>query len=261
MHRSSRPDPASVRREIVEKALGHLGEAEFDDLLKCFTPKLLSTDATWAASTVRYQFGRHDADADGGRLAFQRRDLGLEMLRVALEDSVVASEQGAHALCQAAALLDAGSSMEQVVSQVMAHVADFLPGASDHDVTPRQRMYHLSLALCDEDPEAARILRLARQRQIAAYAQVCEVLLAALRRELRPGCDTAQMADAIYSLLDGHLTRLRFDPRSPTTWLSAAVLSVFSSFTVERPDEIPEDDRAQPSAPVRRSADRQESRG
>jgi hypothetical protein len=257
MHRSSSPDPASVRREIVEKALAHLGDAEFEDLLKSFTPKLLSTDVAWAASTVRYQFGRHDAadDPDGGRLAFQRRDLGLEMVRVALEDSVVASETGAEALCRAAARLDVGSSLDEVVADVMAHVGDFLPGASDHDVTPRQRMYHLALALCDEDAEAARILRLARGRQIQAYARVCEVLLDALGRDLRPDRDGVQLADAVYSLLDGHLTRLRFDPRSPTTWLADAVIGVFSSFTVDRRVEA-DGSRGPSDSPARRAEDR-----
>lgn len=250
MHRSTRPDDPSVRREIAEHALAHLGDAAFDDLLKAFTPKLLSTDAPWAASTVRYQFGQHQAADDAGRLAFQRRDLGLEMLRVALEDSVVASEEGAGALCRAADNLDGWGPIAQIIAGVLDHIGDFLPGASEHDVTPRQRMYHLALALCDEDPEAARILRGARERQLVAYSRVCAVLLRALDRELRPDRDETQMADAVYSLLDGHLTRLRFDPRSSTTWLSDAVLGVFSSFTVERRTSDDEFDRPLDDAPV-----------
>lgn len=204
------------------------------------TPESLAADAPWSASAVRYHFGSQ-GDAEGrGRLSFQRRDLGLAVLEAALADAVNASHSAAEMYDAAAASLPARGSMDEVLAAITANVDAFVPGALPDDVSPRERMYFLAIAVCDDDREVARTLREARARQIERYGPMYRAYLDALGRELKPGRTLEDLANAIFALLDGHIARLRFDPQVPSDWVGETVLTLFASFTVRR-GETPHD--------------------
>jgi hypothetical protein len=226
-------DGRDVRAEIVAAALRQVGEVDLAALFRAVTPDTLAAGEPWSASTVRYHFGAHDDDARG-RLAFQRRDLGLAVLAAALADAVGASSDAADAYEDTAASLATAGTVDEVLAAMAANLAAFVPGASTEDVSPRERMYFLALAVCDDDRGVARELREARARQIARYLPMYQAFLDALGRDLRPGRTLRDLANAIYALLDGHIARLRFDPNTPSEWVGDTVMSVFASFTVRR---------------------------
>ena len=227
------PGP-SVREQIVEAALRRIGDTDLSGLFRAVTPDGLAADADWSASSVRYHFGTPpDGDAPG-RLAFNRRDLALAVLEAALQDAVGASADAAEVYRAAADGLPARGSMDEVLDAVRANLDAFVPGASPEDVSPRERMYFLALAICDEDRDVSRTLREARARQIDRYAPMYRAYLDALDRELRPDRTVTDLANAVYALLDGHIARLRFDPSVPSAWVGEAVLTLFASFTVRR---------------------------
>ncbi|MDO9407873.1 hypothetical protein [Patulibacter sp.] len=224
----------TVREEIVEAALRRIGDADLSGLFRSVTPDALAADAPWSASSVRYHFGTAPDDDAAGRLAFNRRDLGLAVLEAALQDAIGASADAADVYRAAAESLPSRGSMDEVLDAVKANLAAFVPGASPEDVSPRERMYFLALAVCDEDRDVSRRLREARSRQIERYAPMYRAYLDALDRELHPERTVADLANAIYALLDGHIARLRFDPSVPSEWVGEAVLTLFASFTVRR---------------------------
>lgn len=230
-------DAPGIRDAIVESALRKIGDADLDHLFRAVTPESLAKQEPWSASTVRYHFGARAQDTDDGRLAFQRRDLALAVLEAALEDATAASADAADLYQQAAASLPATGAMDDVLAAITANLNAFVPGASTDDVSPRERMYWLALAVCDEDRDVARLLRAARGRQIERYGPTYQAYMDAMDRELKPGRTVADLANTIYALLDGHIARLRFDPHVPSDWLGDTVLCIFASFTVRRGEE------------------------
>lgn len=232
-----RKDGPGIREAIVDAALRGMGDADLDHLFRAVTPESLAQDEPWSASTVRYHFGARAQDQDGGRLAFQRRDLALAVLEAALRDAAEASADAAEIYQQAAAALPASGSMDDVLAAIAANLDAFVPGASSEDVSPRERMYFLALAVCDEDRDVARLMRAVRAGQIERYAPMYRAYMDALGRELKPGRTVEDLANTIYALLDGHIARLRFEPNVPSEWLGETVLSIFASFTVRRGDE------------------------
>jgi len=227
-------DAPGVRDEIVEAALRQIGDTGLDGLFRGITPDALAAGSPWSASSVRYHFGSRGEDRDHGRLAFQRRDLALAVLDAALQDAIGASEDAAQIYHRAAAALPARGSMDDVLAAITANLSLFVPGASPEDVSPRERMYFLALAVCDEDRDVARAMREARSRQLDRYEPMYRAYMDALDRELKPGRTLRDLANAIYALLDGHIARLRFDPNTPSDWVGETVLTLFASFTVRR---------------------------
>jgi hypothetical protein len=231
------PDAPGIRGAIVDAALRRIGDADLDHLFRAVTPESLAKSEPWSASTVRYHFGARAQDQDNGRLAFQRRDLALAVLEAALHDATVASADAAELYQQSAAALPAAGTMDEVLAAITANLNAFVPGASTDDVSPRERMYWLALAVCDEDRDVARLLRDARGRQIERYGPTYQAYMDALGRDLKPGRSVLDLANTIYALLDGHIARLRFEPSVPSAWLGETVLSIFASFTVRRGEE------------------------
>ena len=223
-----------VRDEIVAAAMRQVGDVDLAALFRAVTPETLAADERWSASSVRYHFGAREEGDGRGRLSFQRRDLALAVLAAALGDAVGASSDAADAYETVAATLRTAETLDEVLAAMAQNLAAFVPGATTADVSPRERMYFLALAVCDDDRAVARELREARTRQIERYLPMYQAFIDALDRELRPGRTLQDLANAIYALLDGHIARLRFDPSTPSDWLGDTVTSVFASFTVRR---------------------------
>lgn len=238
--RTMSPKPVRpVRDQIVDVALQRIGDASLDDLFKALTPESLAADAPWAASTVRYQFGRHGGRSeDRGRLSFRRRDLALAMLESAVDDAIESSEAVATSYAAAVHQPTVDGPFDSIASAIADNLAAFTPGATDDDIAPRERMYHLALAVCDVDSETARMLRRSRAAQLAGYAPVYEAFMVSTGRRIRPGRSMDDLCAAVSALLDGHLMRLRFDPQASADWIGEAFLAVFLSFT-EPADQAP----------------------
>lgn len=237
---SERTRPARTERttrdEIVEVALERVGDAAFEELLKAITPEVLAAEAPWAASTVRYHFRRHrgSGTSGGGALSFQRRDLSLAMLEHVLSDVTRDSAVAAETYEQAAAELSASGSLAGAVDAVRANLDRFTPGAGAEDISARERMYYLALAVADTDSDAARLLRTNRRQQQERFLEVYATYLDALDRELRPGRTLEELACAVAAVLDGHLIRVRFDPGSPGDWVGDAIMAILAAFTTRR---------------------------
>jgi AcrR family transcriptional regulator len=226
--------PTTVRDDIVAVALARLGDADFEALLKAITPEVLAADAPWAASTVRYHFRSRRRGPGAGTLSFQRRDLGLAMLESSLAHGAQATAAVAETYEEAAEELPARGSFRGLMAAIRANLDQFIPGAAPDDISPRERMYHLAVAVADTDSDAARLLRSSRQEQLQRFEQVYAAYLTALDRELRPGRTLQDLADAISAVLDGHLARVRFDPGISGDWVGDAVLAILAAFTTRR---------------------------
>lgn len=232
---------AEVRAAAVDGALAWLADADLDQIVKALTPEIIARDLQWSASTIRYHFRGSTDDAQD--LAFRRRDLGLAMLEAALEAGVQASGNAAAQYAGAAEALPDTDAIDDVLAVLAANLDAFIPGATADDVSPRERMYFLALVVCDTDSDVARLLRTARARQIAGYEPMYRLFIERMGRELLPGRTVGELAGAIYALLDGHLTRLRFEPHASGAWLGDTVVAVFAAFTAPR-GRAPRDVRA-----------------
>jgi AcrR family transcriptional regulator len=225
--------PPTAREQIADAALGLIGDADTGDLLRALTPERLAQASGRSASTVRYHFGGEAADGSG-TYAFQRRDLALAVVEVALEGRIAASESSTVAYHEAAQDLPDAPDLESVFRAIADNLVRFIPGPSGAAAAARERVHHLALAICDTDAAAARLLRDARARQIEAFLPVYRAILAATGRELAPGATLEGIADAVFAILDGHLLRLRFDPGAPADGVNAAVLAIFAASTRAR---------------------------
>jgi hypothetical protein len=227
------PRTPSARREIADAALAMIGDADTGDLLRSITPERLAEASGRSASTVRYHFGG-EAREGGGSYAFQRRDLVLAVLELALGDRVATSASSRDRYEAAAVeLLETGET-GAVFGAMAENLSSFIPGPAGEEAAARERVHHLGLAICDTDAAAARLLRDARSEQMDVFVPVFSAAIAAMGREPAPGRTVEQIADAVLVLLDGHLQRLRFDPGAPSDGIHAAALSVFVTFTRPR---------------------------
>jgi AcrR family transcriptional regulator len=220
----------SARDAIATAALGLIGEADAGDLLRALTPERLAHESGRSASTVRYHFGGED-DGGAGTYAFQRRDLALAVLGAALEERVAASASSTDAYHEAAAGLAGRADLGELLAAIGENLTPFIPGPSGEDAAARERVHHIGLAICDTDAAAARLLREARARQVAVFLPVYRAILQATGREMAPGRTLEELDDAIFTLLDGHLLRLRFDPGAPGDAVNAGVIAIFATFT------------------------------
>ncbi|MEV4418783.1 hypothetical protein AB0L40_02265 [Patulibacter sp. NPDC049589] len=226
----------SAREGIANAALEMLGEAGLDDLVRVLTPERLATVGSWSPSTVRYHFGGR-RDEDGPRdFAFRRRKLALAVLDLVVERTEESTEAAIERWRAAIDDLPIDQDLDGVLRAVVDNIASFVPGASEDDISARDRAYHLAVAVADEDPDAARLLRASRQRQIAAWAPALRAFLDAVGLELRPEQRIEDLANALYALFDGHLLRLRFDPTSRAPWFADVMFAVIESFTAPRGD-------------------------
>jgi AcrR family transcriptional regulator len=221
-----------LRRRIVEDALQRLGDSTLDDVFKATTPEQLARDAPYAASTVRYHFGNKEPmPAGGGRLSFVRRALVLEMLAAATADATDNAARITELYLRAAEGLPTGDTVDDVFAAIADNLRAFTPGATDEDVSPRERMLYLAVAMCDDDPDVARLLRDARNQQLETFESLYEAFMAVVGRRLRPGVELQDLASAINAMLEGHLARMRYDPATSGAWVGEAVLSIFAGFT------------------------------
>lgn len=241
----------SVRRTMINVALEQLRETTLEQLFKATTPERLSAGGPWAPSTVRYQFGHRTRGDEKKQLAFQRRDLALGMLEVALEDSPGASGLADPSDEEVALPASARDPLGDVLAVVTSDVHDPVPGSTAAEVSARDRMYHLALTVADRDADAARLLRDARYRRACRHLRVYAAVMADLGRAMRPGRSVEDLADAVCALVDGQLSRCRFEPGSSNDWIEEAVVGLFMSFTV--PVELSPSDPP-PSPSRRRSA-------
>lgn len=229
------PRSSPARDQIARAALGLIGDAGAGDLLRAVTPERLAAASGRSASTVRYHFGGEDSGGSG-TYAFQRRDLALAVLGIALEGRVETSSSSTGSYHGAAeGLLDA-EDLGAVFAAIADNLGPFIPGPSGADSAARERVHHLGLAICDTDASAARMLRDARARQVDVFLPVYRAVLLATGREMVPGRTVEELADTIFALLDGHLLRLRFDPGAAGDAINTGVLAVFASFTRVRGD-------------------------
>ncbi|WP_026911190.1 hypothetical protein [Patulibacter minatonensis] len=223
-----RPGPGrsgATREQIVDVALTQLGGLAFEDLLKTLTPELLASDAPWAPSTVRYQFGdRRTTDESRRRLAFRRRELALSMLEAALaEPASPAFPPGA----------EGPSSPEALPG---THEPGAVPGPSSRaPERPAALLLQVALAVCDRDPDVARLLREARDRRISRFVEEYAPILAARGTKLRPGRTLEQLGAAIDAVDDGRRSHARFAPDGRAA-AADAVSAIVAAFTVSRTD-------------------------
>lgn len=220
----------SARDEIAAAALGLIGHADAGDLLRALTPERLAHESGRSASTVRYHFGGED-DGGGGTYAFQRRDLALAVLASALEERVATSAASTDSYRAAVDGPARRLDLDALLRAIADNLTPFIPGPSGEDAAARERVHHIGLAICDTDAAAARLLREARARQVSVFLPVYRAILGATGRELVPGRTAEELGDAIFTLLDGHLLRLRFDPGASSDAVNAAVLAIFAAFT------------------------------
>lgn len=226
----------SARDQIAEAAVELIGDADAGDLLRALTPERLAEASGRSASTVRYHFGGQDAGG-AGTYAFQRRDLALTILGAALEARVTTTEASTRSYEQAVAGLAEADDLSGIHDAIAEHLAPFLPGPSGATAAAGERILHLGLAMCDTDATAARMLRDARARQVEALIPIVRIALSAVGREPAPDRSVGQLADAMLSILDGHLLRLRFDPGTPADGINAAVVAIFATFSRPRGGE------------------------
>lgn len=223
----------SAREQITAAALRLIGDADAGDLLRALTPQRIAVESACSASTVRYHFGG-DTAAGGGTYAFQRRNLALALLEAALNARIAAGERSSQPLIGAAEQVPRRGDLEGVQAAIADALLPFLPGPSGDDAAAGERVHHLGLAICDTDATAARMLRDARRDQVAISRAFSTALLRATDREMTPGRSLEELADAVVTLLDGHLQRLRFDPGAPLDGVQAAVTAIFATFTRAR---------------------------
>lgn len=226
----------SAPEQIAAAALALIGEAGTGDLLRSLTPERLAEASGRSASTVRYHFGGEDGDG-GGTYAFQRRDLALAILQTAADGRVAASEEATAGYHTAIDGLMGAGDLGGVFQAIADNLVPFIPGPAGAEAAARERVHHLGLAICDTDAAAARLLRDARARQVDVFLPVHRAVLLATGREMVPGRTVEELDDAIFTLLDGHLLRLRFDPGAPTDAINAAVVAIFATFTRARGGE------------------------
>lgn len=221
----------SARASIAEVALQMIGEAELDDLVRLLTPERLSEVGDWAPSTVRYHFGG-GASEDGSRdLGFRRRELALEVVRLAAERSERTTAAAVERWNATLARMRGPEDVDLLVAAMRENLATFVPGGSEHDSTPNDRVHHLALAVADGDPEVARLLRESRAREAELWGPPVEAYIALVGRRLRHGRTIA----VAYTVTDGHLTRLRIEPAAPHEAYTGLVLAALEAYTEPAP--------------------------
>ncbi|MEV4421580.1 hypothetical protein AB0L40_16590 [Patulibacter sp. NPDC049589] len=231
-------DPASptARDEIATAAIRLIGDADAGDLLRALTPERLAQASDRSASSVRYHFGGDDSSGSG-TYAFQRRDLALAILAVAAAARVAAAEEATAGYHAAALGLRDDVDMQGLYAAIADGLLPFLPGPAGAQAAAQERVHHLGLAICDTDASAARLLREAREQQVATFVPATHAALLATDREMVPGRTVEELGDTVCALLDGHLQRLRYDPGAPSDGVNAAVVSIFATFTRPRGGE------------------------
>lgn len=221
----------SARSSITEAALEMVGEAELDDLVRVLTPERLANVGDWAPSTVRYHFGGRSIDGGPRDLGFRRRELAVEVVRLAVERAERATLEAVERWDDALAEPEGSGDVTTLVAVMNENLARFVPGGSAEDSGSRDRAYYLALAVADDDPEIARLLRDSRARQIQAWAPALVTYVRATGRRLRPGRSAEELAAALYAVVDGQLVRLRTEPASAPSWFADLLLTVIDAFT------------------------------
>lgn len=226
----------SARGSITEAALQLVGRADLDDLVRVLTPERLAGAGDWAPSTVRYHFGGPATDGGARDFGFRRRELALEVVRLAVEQAERATQAAVERWNAALARMAGPQDAHVLVAAMDANLATFVPGGSNElDSAARDRVQLLALAVADDDPETARLLRESRARQIEAWSPPLLAYLDLAGRGLRSDRDIADLAAALFTLVDGHLQRVRTGPAAAPTWFSELLLTVVDAFTEPAP--------------------------
>jgi hypothetical protein len=226
--------PPNPRDEIVEAALRFVGELHFEDLVRVVTPERLAERGSWAPSTVRYHFGG-GTDRGGPRdFGFRRRSLAVALVEHTLDDLTRTAIALFGEVEEFATTGSGDVGPDDLTTFVAGRIDDLVPGGGEEDVAPRDRMYRLALAICEDDAEVARLLRDAAAERRAAGAAACRRILDVTGREMRPGCLVEDLASAILAIVAGHLTTRRFDAGADPTWVVGTSLALAGSMTRRR---------------------------
>ena len=212
-----------------------IGDAELDDLVRLLTPERLSEIGDWAPSTVRYHFGG-GAGQDGARdLGFRRRELALEVVRLAAERSERTTRAAVERWYATLERMRGPEDVDLLIATIHENLATFVPGGSEHDSTASDRVHHLALAVADADPEVARLLRDARAREAERWAPAVAAYVELAGRRLREGRTVEDLVAVLYAITDGHLTRLRIEPGAPPEAYTALLFASLDAYTEPAP--------------------------
>jgi hypothetical protein len=215
-----------LRSAILDTALRQIGELDLADLLKCLTPPGLAAEGAFSPSAVRYHFGDEVMRFDRRALT----DALVELIAGRLRAQAQSAAEGYIAAIASMSSVDDLGGIEEALADDLHW---FTPGPAGPEAAATERLYLLSVAMCDTSGSLSARLRGMREDILASYDQIYAHGLQATSRAVAPGMTLRDVNLVINAFLEGVVILQRQHARMPLPDVADVVARIFVALTVE----------------------------
>jgi AcrR family transcriptional regulator len=221
-----------VEGRTVAAALRLVANSSVEDALSLLTTEALRNEMMLdqlgpqpSARTIALAF-----PGQSGEIRFSRDRLVEAILAQTIDEMLVLAKIHADGYLQAVDTVSRGGGPEAFVSAINRDLRDNQPGG-DEGIDGRERVFHLCLAMCDDNPGLARQLKRFMRRHAELYAEAEAALGRLFNRRLATGVTAEQLHLALNGYARGVQLHLRCGAAVDAERVAETIIRIYWAHT------------------------------